>query len=130
MPGVIVGFIDGLPVYITDLERSLIDALRFPEACGGTIMVFEAWRRAVDRLNVNRLVDYSLTFDKKLMYQRIGFVLEELGIVHPSLDEWASTASRGSSAKLVASREFAIEIAIKMYSISRESFGFVAMNWI
>ena len=106
MPGVSVGFIDGLPVYVTDLERTLIDALRFPDSCGGLTRVFEAWRHATDRLNVNRLVQYATTFNTKLMYQRIGFVLDEVGIDHPSLDEWADNASRGSSAKLVASREF------------------------
>jgi len=106
MPGVSVGFIDGLPVYVTELERTLIDALRFPDSCGGLTRVFEAWRHATDRLDVNRLVQHASAFNMKLIYQRMGFVLEEVGIDHPSLDEWAYNASRGSSAKLVASREF------------------------
>jgi len=106
MPGVSIGFAEGLPIYITDLERTLIDALRFPESCGGVVMVLEAWRRATDRLDIKRLVEYASAFDKKLMYQRLGFILEELGFSHPSLNEWAKSPSRGSSAKLVASREF------------------------
>ena len=102
-----LGFSQGYPIYVTDLERTLLDAIRFPERCGGITEVFRIWRRAVDSLRVDVLVNYVEQFSQALLRQRVGFILEEIGITPPILEEWANKSVRGSSAKLIANSDFA-----------------------
>ena len=104
--GHMIGYAQGLPIYITDLERTVLDSLRFPEKSGGSIEVFRIWKRASDRLNVDVVVDYVERFGQSLLRQRVGFIMEQLGLSHPEFGEWAKRSVRGSSAKLVASRGF------------------------
>jgi len=105
--GGITGFAQGYPIYITDLERTLLDALRFPDRCGGVTEVLRIWRRAKPAIRLDVLIDYVRRFDQTLLRQRVGFLLEKLGLDDdPALQEWAGKSVRGSSAKLFASLEF------------------------
>lgn len=104
--GHIVGYVQGTPVYVTDLERTLLDILRFPEKSGGPMEALRIWGSAADRIDIKKLVDYVIRFDQSLLRQRVGYLLEHYGKSHPILQEWASRSVRGSSAKLIASREF------------------------
>jgi len=104
--GHMIGHVQGCPFYVTDLERTLLDSLRFPDKSGGIREVFRIWRRATDAWNVDRVVEYADRFGQALLRQRAGFLFEELGFSHPALDGWAERSVRGSSAKLAASREF------------------------
>ncbi|MBN2291842.1 MAG: hypothetical protein JXM70_05420 [Pirellulales bacterium] len=101
-----IGYAQGCPFYVTDPERTLLDAVRFPEKTGGIREVLRIWKRAVDLLDVDRLVKYVDRFDQSLLRQRAGFLLERLRITHPILDSWAEKSVRGSSAKLAATNEF------------------------
>ena len=101
-----LGHVQGYPIYITDVERTLLDALRFPHRCGGATEVLRIWRRAIDNLNLDTLIDYVEQFKQTLLRQRVGFILERLGEPHPKFDEWAANSVRGSSAKLFANLEF------------------------
>jgi predicted transcriptional regulator of viral defense system len=101
-----LGHIQGCPIYITDVERTLIDALRFPQRCGGATEVMRIWKRATDALNLDTLIGYVQKFKQTLLKQRVGFILERLGEPHPKFDEWAANSVRGSSAKLFANLEF------------------------
>lgn len=104
--GVMVGYSCGVPIYVTDIERTLFDALRVPDKSGGIAKVLEAWRSA-DAMNVPKLIDYTDKYDNAVHRQRVGFLLEKLGRSHPSLDEWRSRLQRGGSVKLVASSPYA-----------------------
>ncbi len=101
-----IGYAQGCPFYVTDLERTLLDAVRFPEKTGGIREVLRIWKRAADLLDIDRLVDYVDRFNQALLRQRVGFLLERLRLTHPVLDHWAEKSVRGSSAKLVATNEF------------------------
>jgi predicted transcriptional regulator of viral defense system len=100
--GVMVGYSSGLPVYVTDVERTLLDALRMPDKCGGIAKVLQAWK-AADRCDLDRLVAYTDRFDIQNLKQRVGFVLEKLGRSHPRLANWRDRLQRGGSVKLLAS---------------------------
>jgi len=104
-----IGHTQGCPFYITDLERTLLDSLRFPEKSGGIREVFHIWKQAADVLDLERLVGYVDRFNQALLRQRAGFLLEQLGVSHPTFDVWARRGVRGSSAKLAANREFCSE---------------------
>ncbi len=101
-----LGHVQGCPIYVTDVERTLIDALRFPDRCGGPKEVLSIWRRALDSLDLDTLIGYVERFNQTLLRQRVGFVLERLGELHPKFDEWTARSVRGSSAKLFATLDF------------------------
>ncbi len=104
--GHMIGYIASSPAYVTDLERTLIDTLRFPEKCGGVLHVFRAWKRANDSLQIDRLLNYVELLNQTLLRQRVGYVLESLGREHSRLESWVAKAVRGSSAKLLATEAF------------------------
>ncbi len=100
--GVMVGYSSGLPVYVTDVERTLLDALRMPDKCGGIAKVLQAWK-AADCCDLDRLVTYTDRIAIQNLKQRVGFVLEKLGRSHPRLAQWRDRLQRGGSVKLLAS---------------------------
>ena len=100
--GVMVGYSSGLPVYLTDVERTLLDALRMPDKCGGIAKVLQAWK-AADSCDLDRLVTYTERIAIHNLKQRVGFVLEKLGRSHPRLAQWRDRLQRGGSVKLLAS---------------------------
>jgi predicted transcriptional regulator of viral defense system len=99
--GVTVGYSFGVPIYVTDVERTLLDAIRMPEKCGGISKVLHAWRSA-ESMNIDRLVDYTDRYDINNLRQRVGFLLQKLGKEHPKLAKWRDRLQRGGSVKLVA----------------------------
>ena len=96
----------GQPANVTSLERTTLDVLRFPDRSGGGLEVLRIWKRAISGAKLEVLIDYANRFNQTLLRQRTGFLLEQLGVEHPVLDDWAKNSVRGSSARLIASREF------------------------
>lgn len=103
--GVTVGYSSGLPVYVTDVERTLIDALRSPDKCGGIAKVLQAWKGA-EECDLDRQVAYTERFDVQNLKQRVGYVLGKLGRPHPNLARWRDRLQRGGSVKLLASAPY------------------------
>ncbi len=103
--GVTIGYSLGVPIYVTDPERTLLDALRMPEKSGGIGKVLQAWRQA-ESLNVERLIAYTEKFRIQNLRQRVGYILEQLGLSHPQLEQWKHRLQRGGSVKLVASEPY------------------------
>jgi hypothetical protein len=100
----------GVVVRVTDIERTLIDGLRHPKLCGGLSEVFRAWVRAVEdeRASPARLADYAERFGQSILYQRLGFVMETLGLEHQMLDRWKEEeVMRGGSRLLSAEQPYA-----------------------
>jgi predicted transcriptional regulator of viral defense system len=91
------------------LERTLIDGLRQPKYCGGLNEVFRGWVRA-EGLSADTLVAYAEQFDQKILYQRLGFVMETLDMRHERLAFWKEQkAPRGGSRVLNPEREYSSE---------------------
>jgi len=65
----------GLPIYVTDLERTLLDAIRLPDKAGGIMNALRVWRSAKDRLSLDTLIQYVERFESGVLFQRAGFVL-------------------------------------------------------
>ncbi len=72
---------DGLnPLFTTDIERTLIDITVRPAYAGSTLDVLEAFRRAKDIVNVNKLVKTLKTMNYIYpFHQAIGFFMERAG---------------------------------------------------
>jgi predicted transcriptional regulator of viral defense system len=106
-----VSYSQGLPIYITDLERTLLDIVRSPGDAGGVTMALRAWRRAKAAVQIDRLVEYTERFGQPVLRQRVGFLLETLGFAHPRLAVWKQSLLRGGSLKLVAAEPYAPEFS-------------------
>jgi len=63
-------------VFVSDLERTIIDGLKHPEYCGGIVEVAKGFWIRRRGLDVNRLVDYALRLDVGAVVRRLGFLLE------------------------------------------------------
>jgi predicted transcriptional regulator of viral defense system len=104
-------FGQGLPIYVTDPERTLLDALRSPDSSGGITNVLRAWNRARSRISLDRLVKYTEQFGQVVMRQRVGFIIEKMGLSHPKLADWKTALARGGSLKLLAAAPYAPEFS-------------------
>jgi hypothetical protein len=104
--GVEVRLFEGLPVYVTDLERTLLDGLHRPDLSGGVLTVFRAWREAREKLRTDLLVKYVEQSGRPLMRQRVGFLLEALGIHSFPAETWRECLRRGGSMRLVPGGEY------------------------
>lgn len=98
--GTTIDYAHGLPIYLTDVERTLLDAIRRPDKSGGIAVVLQAWSQAREDIDLDRLTAYTEKFDSPLMRQRVGFVCEQLGLQHPKFARWKESLRRGSSMKL------------------------------
>lgn len=67
-------------VHITDLERTALDVVARSDVFGGMRAAMEILEEAVPRLNISRLVEYSLRYDVGATIKRMGWALERLGV--------------------------------------------------
>jgi hypothetical protein len=76
---------DGEKIRITDIERTLIDAVVRPAYAGGIGEIAEAFRAAADRLSVKKLTDYLRKLGFTYPYhQAIGFYMDRAGVYKES----------------------------------------------
>jgi predicted transcriptional regulator of viral defense system len=96
----------GYPIRVTTPERTLLDAVQNPDLSGGIENVLRAWVRARDLLDLNSLVADVNRLGIAVLRQRVGYILEEIGLPHPDLDDWRQTTHRGGSSKLVGTAPY------------------------
>jgi hypothetical protein len=71
---------EGETLRVTDVERTLIDIAVRPEYSGGVLEVLEAYRRAADKVSINRLAGHLRSINYIYPYhQVIGFYLTKAG---------------------------------------------------
>lgn len=63
-------------VYVSDIERSILDGLKNPKHCGGIIEVAKALWIKKDIIDVKKLMNYAFLLDVGVVYRRLGFLLE------------------------------------------------------
>lgn len=96
----------GYPVRVTTPERTILDGLLAPELSGGIANVLRGWALARDTLDLDTLVSYVDRFDVAVLRQRAGYLLDELGLNHPRVEQWRERARRGGSSRLVGSAPY------------------------
>lgn len=72
-------------IFVSDLEKTVIDGLRIPLYCGGILEVAKGlWMKKSD-INPLRLLDYAKKTNSGAVFRRLGFVLELLKINCPEV---------------------------------------------
>lgn len=97
----------GFPLRVTTRERTLVDGLRDPGLSGGLENVLRAWAASTDLLDADSVVYQVERLGEGALRQRVGFVIEKLGLWHPALEGWSESTERGGSRKLLASAPYA-----------------------
>ncbi len=82
-----------IKVNITDLERTLLDGLVYPQYCGGFREVMDSFLNAKDRINSEKLLKYALETPIATQ-KRLGWILSNLGISNSEELKKQITATR------------------------------------
>ncbi len=73
-------YIDSTKVYVTDLERTLLDGLVRSKYCGGILEAISAFERAAQEIDPIKLYEYVLKCSHTIQ-QRLGWILDHLNIL-------------------------------------------------
>jgi predicted transcriptional regulator of viral defense system len=76
---------DNQKVFVSDLERSLVDGFARSKYCGGMIEVAKAVFIGKSRIDLEKLVAYARRMNVDAIIRRLGFVLETLGLGNKTL---------------------------------------------
>lgn len=67
-------------VSITDRERTLLDVFAYPKMFGGIGEALGILENSLVTIDVEKLIDYAIRYDKKSIIKRLGWALERFGI--------------------------------------------------
>lgn len=84
-------------IWITDLEKTLLDAVLWPQHCGGFTEVAKAFKEAKVRVNLEKLEGYAKKMARGVAFKRLGILGEWLGWPHERLLHWRKLKSKGIS---------------------------------
>ena len=71
-------------VYVSDLERTIIDGLKMPQYCGGITEVAKGFWMKRNELDIVKMVNYAEKLNIGVIYRRLGFLLETYEINAPN----------------------------------------------
>ena len=77
--GVKAVFIGEAKVWMTNLEKTLIDGLSRPDLCGGFREVIFAYERGISKVSVGVVLDYAKR-TSLVACKRLGWIFEQLGV--------------------------------------------------
>lgn len=79
-------WIGSVKISVTDLERTLVDAISKPKYCGGFSEVIEAFKLALDKIDIVKIINYSKMMGVSNM-RRLGWMLEYISIKSELIQE-------------------------------------------
>ncbi len=74
-------------VFCSDLEKTIIDCLFKPDYAGGIVEIARAIFTSRDKINYQKLLEYSRKFRSQAVIKRLGFLLEVLEIDTPIIKQ-------------------------------------------
>ena len=97
--GVAKRTLGGQPIYVTDREKTLVDAADRPDLSGGGVQLAQALRTAQGDLDWQRLEEYLDCWPTRSPLKRIGYLVETLELAIPNREErlarWLGSLSSG-----------------------------------
>jgi len=99
--GVIRRTVNGKPIYVTDREKTLLDAAARPDLSGGIAQLAQALRAAHADVNWSQLDGYLARWGGGAIVKRLGYLLETMSLPIPDrekrLEQWQGMLSQGIS---------------------------------
>lgn len=77
--------IQGEKVRISDLEKTILDALAHPEYCGGITEIAKGIWIAKDKIDIRKMQKYVIKYEKNTVAKRLGYILDIFKIDQPEL---------------------------------------------
>jgi len=77
--------VERMPVNLSDVERTLLDALDHPRLVGGMRRALELFSTGVARADLNTLIAHAVRGSRHSTCQRVGVLLERRGVRHGRL---------------------------------------------
>ena len=71
-------------VYVSDIEKTVLDGLKMPEYCGGISEAAKGFWIKRDKIKIAKLIDYAERMDIGAVYRRLGFLLETYDVATTS----------------------------------------------
>jgi len=97
--GVVKRTLGGQPIYVTDREKTLVDAADRPDLSGGIAQLTQALSAAWGDLHWQRLDEYLNRWPTGSPLKRIGYLVETLELPFPNREErlthWRGSLSSG-----------------------------------
>jgi len=72
-------------VRISDIEKTIVDALTHPEYCGGITDIAKGLWLVKEKIEYQKLQDYIRKHNKNVVAKRLGYILEIFDIKQPEL---------------------------------------------
>ena len=69
-------------ISITDKERTLLDIFVHPKMFGGMGETLGILENALPNIDIQKLVNYAIRYDKKYDVKRLGWALEYFGVIN------------------------------------------------
>ena len=67
-------------VNCTDLEKTFLDCLYKPDYAGGITEITKAIYKSKEKLQSVKFQDYLENFNTQVVYKRLGFIIDQLGL--------------------------------------------------
>ena len=74
-------------IQCSDLEKTIVDCLFKPDYAGGITEITKSIYKIKDKLNYEKIFEYTKRFDSQAVIKRLGFLLELLEIKNSFIDE-------------------------------------------
>jgi predicted transcriptional regulator of viral defense system len=86
-------------VYCSDIEKTFLDCLYKPNYAGGITEITRALYKSRENLQYANLEDYLEKFNAQVVYKRLGFIIDQLGLF-PDLQDFITGRLTSSYAPL------------------------------
>jgi predicted transcriptional regulator of viral defense system len=73
-------------VWCSDLEKTIIDCLYMPRYANGITEIIKAIYQCKAKVNIDKMQKYLDKYKTEVVLKRLGFILEQLGILESLLD--------------------------------------------
>jgi len=99
--GVVRRTLDGKPIYVTDREKTLLDAAARPDLSGGIAQLAQALQAAHPDVDWSQLDGYLARWEGGAVVKRLGYLLDTMALPIPDrekrLEQWQGMLSQGIS---------------------------------
>lgn len=89
------GYIKIGEIVIAEKEKAIIDSLLFPKYSGGIKEIIRVIESALNRIDINKLINYAVKVKKKIVLRRLGFILESIGYKKKILEDVRKQIGKG-----------------------------------